>query len=137
MALFRGMTADAIDGFPAIENTASGLGVRPKIGNDGDIPVVNGLVSPNTGGMSTSFSDPAAMPNHRKPRWMKGGTQKFYQMYSIDERLVPHDLVARSDSPRKPSHRSVEPIREMSFDDYVEHLVSTRHAWNVYGPFPE
>jgi hypothetical protein len=137
MALFRGMTADATDGFPFSGNTAGGLGARPKVGRAGDIPVANGLVSPNSGGMSTAFSDPMAIPGYRRPTWMKGGTQRHYQMYLIDDALVPGDLVARPDDPKSPLHRSVEPIREMSFEEYVRHILSTRQAWRVYGPFPE
>ena len=49
--LFRGMRA-APDGLPEIGDTAKTLGVRPNT----DLPVVDGIVEPHTGGMSVNTS---------------------------------------------------------------------------------
>ena len=50
--LFRGMRA-APDGLPEIGDTAKTLGVRPNT----DLPVVDGIVEPHTGGMSVNTTD--------------------------------------------------------------------------------
>ena len=59
--LFRGMRS-APDGLPEIGDAAKTLGVRPNT----DLPVVDGMVDPHTGGMSVNTTT-EAIPPFRKP----------------------------------------------------------------------
>lgn len=129
MTLFRGMRPDPNDGLPINENSAGGLGARPKNGDEGDIPVVAGRVFPETGGMSTA-TDAMALPPYRRPKAFDGINDKF-RIYSLEEEFLAVGLIARQDAPKdRPSHRCVEPTEESDFDTYVSNLRSTRANWS-------
>lgn len=128
MDLYRGMRPDPIDGYPVTENTAGGLGVRPKNGEFGDIQIVEGRVSPCTGGMSTA-TDPMSLPPFRRPKIFDGTNDK-YRVYVVKAAVLPKKLTARQDDPvNEPNHRSVEPAEEMDFDAYVANLRASRADW--------
>jgi hypothetical protein len=67
--------------------------VRPDV----DIPVVDGQVAPQTGGMSVS-DDPEELPVHRLPPAL-GGSSKDRVFEYPDERGLPPTLAARFDNP--------------------------------------
>lgn len=124
--LFRGMRPDVADPHrPQCGSTASTLGVRPE-----DIPVTDGLVHPETGGMSVVCDDPETLPEHRKPR-ERGGTAKGVEIFALDEAVLPATLLARQDDPTYPSHRSVEPSVACAFQVYEGYLHGTKGNWNL------
>lgn len=125
------MRPDLADGYPVAENSAGGLGARPKNGDSGDIPVIEGRVSPGTGGMSTA-TDPMSLPPFRRPRAFDGTNDK-YRIYAIEAVQLPEKLIARQDDPiKEPNHRSVEPAEEMDSDSYVAKLRASRSNWRQY-----
>lgn len=131
MVLFRGMRPDPDDRLPLVENSAGGLGVRPAEGESGDIPVLNGMVHPSTGGMSVAV-DPMSLPGFRRPKALGGTNDKFF-VYSITEPNLPEGLIVRQDDPiESPDHRSVEPAEVTQFDVYLSKIRSTRPFWSVY-----
>lgn len=128
MDLYRGMRPDPTDGYPVAENTAGGLGVRPKCGELGDIPVVEGRVSPSTGGMSTA-TDLMSLPPFRRPKIFDGTNDK-YRVYVIEAAALSKKLTVRQDDPVcEPNHRSIEPAEEMDFETYVANLRASRANW--------
>lgn len=131
MTLFRGMRPDPSDALPLVEDSAGGLGVRQKLEDKGDVPVVDGRVQPGTGGMSVSV-DPMALPGFRRPRAF-GGTNDKYRIYAIPEEVLPGPLTIRQDAPiDRPSHRCIEPVQTMLFEDYRDAIRSTRPSWRLY-----
>lgn len=116
--IHRGMKEDK--GKPAAGDSARTLGVRPDI----DIPVdANGMVYPNTGGMSAAPSV-EALPTHRKPPEF-GGTGKD-PVWKIDINDLGPDLTYVPDSPQ---HGTVQPTRPMTLDDYQKALANTNANW--------
>lgn len=123
--LYRGMRPDQSQK-PVCGETATVLGVRPK-----DIPMENGIVRPNTGGMSVTCDDPNMLPEHRKPEAI-GGTARNLMIFYIEESQLPDDLVARQDQPIEiPSHRSVEPVRPCPYVNYLASLHGTKDHWTA------
>ena len=123
--LYRGMRV-APDSLPLVDRSASALGVRPGI----DIPVLDGRVRPNTGGMSVTADHLMAMPDHRLPK-VFGGTS-VHPVFRLAYTDLSPNLVARCDRPAKsPYHRVVEPAVECSFDEYEGLLARTRVHWII------
>jgi hypothetical protein len=122
MHFFRGMKAD-IDGSPLVGNTAVTLGVRAE-----DIPVTNGFVSPQTGGMSVTHPDPELLPAHRRPPSL-GGIAK-HPVFFIAEIDIKGNLVARCvPIGEDDSHYCIEPLSECAFEAYEEELHATKNSW--------
>lgn len=131
MTIYRGMKPDTLDGLPKVANKSWGLGVRTAPDERPDLPVVDGTVRPNTGGMSVHV-DPSHLPGFVRP-FALGGISRSHTVYSLEEECLPASLMARQDKPMKdPTHRCVEPSMEMALDDYLAALVSTRFQWRIY-----
>lgn len=126
-ALYRGMMEEP-DGLPVVgSDSARKLGARP----DYDIPVVplgdpNGIVDPNTGGMSTAPADLMNLPSFRRPVAC-GGTSND-PVFRIYRWQLGADLQTNP-SPGNPSDVLVEPSRTMSIGEYEQFLASTRGSW--------
>jgi hypothetical protein len=107
-------------GGPLVGPTARTLGVRPGY----DIPIVGGLVSPGTGGLSVAPDRPENLPEHRRsPQF--GGTGKD-PVWEIDVDFLGGDVVFRQD---KPAHGLFEPAREMSIDEFQRALADLAPRW--------
>lgn len=129
MTLFRGMRPDGETGLPQVGNARNGLDVVAGDPPVGDIPVREGIVAPESGGMSVVTDDPILLPVHRKPKSL-GGTAKGYTIYAIEEIELPRTLVARQDKPEElPAHRSIEPRTRCTFISYREAIHATRNNW--------
>ena len=112
---------EGADGTPETGPSARTLGVREGT----DIPVdENGLVKPNTGGMSVAPDTPTNLPAHRRPP-SHGGTGKDPVYGTNTDQLGP-DLQFRQDSP---THGVVEPAREMPVEDFQKALGDTASDW--------
>ncbi len=110
------------NGTPKVGESARTLGVRHNI----DIPIgENGMVHPNTGGMSVSPS-PNDLPIHRKPT-AYGGTGKD-PVWSININDLGSDLKYVPDSP---GHGTIQPTRTMTFEDYQKALEETLLRWGL------
>lgn len=115
------------DGLPECGPSKRTLGA--KEGEEGDIPVDdNGMVKPDTGGMSVSPPPPEHLPDYRRPP-KYGGTVKKAKLYEIDTNELPEALKARSDPNNPERHVFIEPAWEMSFEDYEQVLENTRLLW--------
>ena len=123
--LYRAMKADE-DGSPAEERSARGLGVR-VYAEDGewDLPVNEGRVQPNTGGMSVAVDDPRELPPWRRPRSL-GGTGSD-AVFELNESHLPERLVLRRTSRR--GHGLVEPREDMPIEEYEALLGETKPRW--------
>jgi hypothetical protein len=131
MTIYRGMKPDKLDRLPIVANKSWGLGVRTATDAKPDLPVVNGKVCPNTGGMSVHV-DPFSLPGFVRP-FALGGFSTTHEVYSLEEECLPASLMARQDKPMQdPTHRCVEPSMEMALEDYLAALVSTRSQWRIY-----
>jgi hypothetical protein len=121
MRLFRLMKTDT-DGKPLVGDRAMALGVRPadpaKPLKRSDVPAVNGTdpVRPLEGGLSC-YADPADIAL----------AAKQLQLWSIDERDVPPELLVRLTGPG--SHHHIEPGDEMPLNEFQELLADTRDFW--------
>jgi hypothetical protein len=103
-----------------VNPSARSLGVRPG----DDIPVINGRVSPGSGGMSVAPDGPMHLPDHRRPPNF-GGTGKD-PVWEIAIDSLGNDLIFRQD---KPNHGLVEPAREMSIDEFQQALAGLAPKW--------
>lgn len=131
MALFRGMRPDPTDQLPLVSNTASGLGVREGAPPIGDIPVYDGWVKPQEGGMSVVADAPDSLPGHRVPP--PKGTGKHHLIFSLEEEQLPAQLIARQDQPENnPAHRSIEPVEDCRIEEFRQQIVSTRKDWKIF-----
>lgn len=108
-----------------IPRAGSGLGIRPKVGVDGDIPVVDGLVHPRTGGLSTS-SDPMEVPPYRLPK-RHGGPNDKHELFEIETDALGPNLVHRQDG--EAWHYVLEPSVVMAFADFENAVRATRPLW--------
>ena len=130
---YRAMTPDT-DGLPVIGRNARTLGVRIP----GDIsPDENGIVKPETGGMSVAPGSIWNVPNHRRPRGMqKGSTGPSGDfMYEIKESAIPVTrLVIRCDPAQPELHGFVEPATPVELSTYESDLASTRVDWRRIWP---
>ena len=120
--IFRGMKDDG--GYPKIESSARGLGVREGI----DITVdANGMVEPGKNGMSMSPS-PQDLPSHRRPPEF-GGTGKD-PVWQIDTSDLGDDLKY---VPDKPGHGTIQPSKKMTLERYKQALGSLRRKFRKVG----
>jgi hypothetical protein len=117
--LYRAMREDAAGG-PGVGSTARQLGVRPNV----DIPVLNGQVSPFTGGLSVAPDHPANLHRLRRPP-AYGGTGKD-PVWCLALNQVGADLQFRQDSA---THGLLQPRRIMSLDDFQLALAATKPLW--------
>ena len=122
--LYRGMKADE-DGYPATGESGARLGVRIP----DDIPADDqGMVVPNTGGMSVVADDPTKLPGHRRPATLNG-TSKF-PIFRIAVTAVPDSLAVRQDQPKTYSaHRVIEPAAKMTIGEFRQNIYGTRTSW--------
>jgi hypothetical protein len=75
--------------------------------------------------MSVAPRTPSNLPGHRRPsEW--GGTGKD-PVWGIDEDKLRPDLRLVPDSP---SHGTIQPIREMTWEEYLDALWRTRADWS-------
>ena len=120
--LFRGMKENA--GFPALDASARGLGVRPGI----DVPAValDDMVQPGTGGVSVSPDDPLNLPVYRRPPAFQGTGRD--PVWTIAEADLGPDLCFRPD-PTNPSHGFLEPSRPMTLQEYALAIARTQSLW--------
>jgi len=123
--LYRAMRPDA-DGRPEVGPHAEKIGVRAE----DDIPVTSeGMVHPQSGGMSVTANDPMMLPVHRRPINMQGNSKKTV-VFKIEQPELPGCLVARIDKPIElPAHRSIEPRECCTFLLFEQALASTRDNW--------
>ncbi|MFC4856907.1 RHS repeat-associated core domain-containing protein [Actinophytocola glycyrrhizae] len=130
--LYRGMKVDPTDGRPLVQDSKRGLGAKIDEPNP-DIHVdKNGMVHPNTGGMSVSPDSLQNLPSHRRPK-THGGTSPDtgWCMNSCD---LPPGLKYRPDPSNPKKHGFIEPARSMPLSEYQRLLRSTRHLWEVVPP---
>lgn len=116
--LYRSMTRSGT--MPEVGRSRRKLGIVP----DGDIPVVDGMVSPQTGGMSVSRGSPFSLPDHRRPPEF-GGEGKD-PVWRIQEHQLGGKLRLRMDSR---THGLVEPATKMCLAEYEKALEETRPSW--------
>lgn len=121
--IYRSMKMDNM-GMPIEEESARGLGVRVN----GDIPVIEGMVSPFTGGMSVAPDDPKNLPLHRRPANL-GGTGKD-PVFVMNTKDLPYGLMY---DPDKPDHGTIQPAFPMPYEAYKALLSTTKLLWKPYG----
>ena len=127
MRVLRGMRA-APDGLPLAGPSARTLGARPGSPPEGDIPIIGGMVYPGTGGMSVSPPPAKNLPRFRRPP-EHGGTARNIKLYELDTDGLPDELRARPDPKDPQRHAFIEPMRQMSFEEYEQALEETRGLW--------
>lgn len=113
----------AEDGYPILGAGTRTLGSRPGI----DIPVEDGHVKPEAGGMSVSPNYPMNLPQHRRPPPF-GGTGRD-PVFVIDDGDLGPALRHRPDPDGPSVHGFVEPRATMSFEDYQAAIWGTRESW--------
>ncbi|NTX19499.1 hypothetical protein HT748_08285 [Burkholderia cepacia] len=102
--VYRAMKTGS-DGLPVAEPTARGLGARPGV----DIPVdSNGMVHPDTGGISVAPESARNLPPHRRPENL-GGTGKDCA-YVLNTSDLPKSLKYVRDSAK---HWTGQPFVEI------------------------
>lgn len=126
--LYRAMRA--APGGPECGPAANKLGVRvpaepppPQVDVE---PDVDGVVHPQTGGMSV-FSAIRALPISRLPT-AHGGYNKKDLLFVIDESAVAAPLVHRPDHG---AHGTIQPKEAMHIDAYQRALCQTKPIWEV------
>jgi RHS repeat-associated protein len=120
--VYRGMRAAGEQ--PSPGPTARQLGVRP----DTDIPVVDGMVQPGTGGMSVAPS-PQALPSFRRPPEFGGtGSDPVWGISTSD--LGPRLRYV----PDSPTHGTIQPAEVMSIGDFQAALCETGACWSRVRP---
>ncbi len=107
-------------GGPVLGPTARTLGVRPQI----DIPVVAGMVFPDTGGLSVAPDSPMNLHRLRRPPEYGGsGKDPVWVFFLI---ILDGDLQFRRDTP---THGLIEPSRAMTLDEFQAALARTQPYW--------
>jgi hypothetical protein len=119
-------------GKPIVEDSAKGLEVRPT-----DVPVKEGLVYPQTGGMSVQ-SHWRDLPAHRLPKRLSSEAQDAHGSnelvcFRLGEGLfkegpVAPELALRLDTP---THGLVEPREITSIEAYKSALAATKNQWII------
>ncbi len=123
LKLYRAMQADA-DRLPRVGPKGRMLGVRIQ-GRKIDLPVTDGNVKPETGGLSVTMGVIEELPFHRLPRRL-GGEGKdpvFMMTWKARKGLALQ--------PSGPPHYEIEPSEEMSLDRYEAYLEGTRNEWTI------
>jgi hypothetical protein len=115
------------NGTPVLGESARTLGVRID-GDKPDIPVKsNGYVAPNTGGMS-AVPNPMMLMPYRRPKEFGGTGQD--PVFRIKVKLLSPNLFYNPDVPDdKETHGTIQPIREMKYEEYKKALESTQNQW--------
>jgi hypothetical protein len=131
--VFRAMRKDA-DGLPLVEQSASGLGVRPGVDIDVD---PRGDVLVNAKGMSVSpnWRD---LPLFRIPerlRHLKPGARGSNNTFCLCSGSGPFQRGDFAEGltlePDSAIHGTIAPARLMPLDDYRSALEATRPTWHV------
>lgn len=117
--IYRSMKGDDM-GFPLVEESARGLGVRINQ----DIPLAYDQVLPLTGGMSTAPDNPLNLPSHRRPPSL-GGTGKD-PVFEFNTKNLPLGLKWVQDAP---GHGTIQPSFVMPYETYKTLLSSTKYLW--------
>lgn len=125
MSVFRSMRAGR-DSFPVCGSTARTLGVRVP---DDIKPDIDGLVHPETGGMSVAVGTPENLRPHRRPPSF-GGRGKDPVFHLLLGSIEP-DLSYRADPKDPESHGFIEPGNVVALDAYQEALCDTRSEWRI------
>lgn len=123
-SMFRAMKAEP-DGLPRVGRSSRELGIRVN-GPIRDLPVgEDGIVDPETGGMSVALDVVQNLSKPRLPRSLGGeGRDPVFTMRKAE---VSGTLTLRVD--RYP-HALVEPIRRCLLVEFESDLASTRSFWN-------
>jgi hypothetical protein len=117
------MRADR-SGLPELGTSSSTLGARKGY----DLLVdEEGLVHPNTEGMSVTPDDWRRMRRDRTPPEL-GGTGR-HPMFTIDTDNLGPRLQFRRDPGNPVRHGFIEPTRTMSFDEYQAAIHATAASW--------
>lgn len=131
MDLYRGMRL-AADGLPEhCPGTNVGLSVRsgPAGTRAIDIPVEDGHVQPNTGGMSTFTVVDHIRPHYLPKRY--GGADDSMEVFRLDQRrLAPAVLTAYRAG--KATHFVIAPVVRCPLQDFEGHLFQTRPDWTIH-----
>lgn len=122
------MRADG-DGLPKVGEGGRYLGAR-HAGKFRDIDVdEDGMVHPESGGMSVSPPPPENLPEHRRPPRFGGyGEDPLYELHT-DE--LPPELSYRPDTRDPERHGYIEPARRMTFEGYRRAIHETRFLWRL------
>lgn len=122
--LFRCMRADD-DGHPVTGASLSTLGIRER-----DVkPQADGLVHPQTGGMSVTPDRWEDMPKPLLPVPLGGeGRHPLFCMPCV---ALPSSLAARID---RPGHALVENTAACTFQVLQEDIQGTRLSWEPHEP---
>jgi hypothetical protein len=86
-----------------------------------------GMVDPESGGMSVSPESPEYLPTHRRPPSL-GGTG-LDPCWEIADEELGEGLVYRVDEDEPLPHGFVEPAWRMHLDEYEDLLAATRELW--------
>ena len=131
--VFRAMRRDE-DGLPHVEQSASGLGVRPRVNIDLD-PQDNTLMNGKGMSVSPNWRD---MPLFRIPgrlRHLKPGARGSDNTFCFCCGTGP---IQRGDfaeglmlEPDSATHGTIAPARVMPLGDYQSALAATRPDWRV------
>jgi hypothetical protein len=108
------------DGRPLVVDTARGLGVRTE---DDIFPDEDGMVEPDSGGMSVALAPEHLPPWRRPPAHGGDGPDPLWELETDD---LPDGLTCSADSE---THAMIEPSRRMEMDVYQELLAETRDLW--------
>jgi hypothetical protein len=137
--IYRAMRADGDK--PELGYSASSLGVRvPPDGSPDITPDENGVVYPDSGGMSVAPSW-RRLPTHRIPKRLKSkapdaiGSNSLFCWRMGDgpflKEALTGDLALSPDAGEDPAHGVVEPARAMPMSAYQAAIGATREQWTV------
>lgn len=107
-------------GNPKVGDTARTLGVRINVENVDIVVDANGMVHPNTGGMSVSPRIADLLAHRRLSEF--GGTGKDPVWRTNINDLGP-ELVYVSDSP---THGTIQPTKTMTIEEYQKALANIK-----------
>jgi hypothetical protein len=114
-------------GVPKTGASGATLGVRLS-GRSRDIDVgADGMVSPNTGGLSVSPLPPQNLPEHRRPAEFGGISD--HPVFVMDTDDLPPKLRYRPDPANPKRHGFIEPAQDMSSEEYQRAVHGTRSLW--------
>lgn len=116
----------AADGKPLCGSSANELGLRPGVDVTEDS---NGLVQPETGGLSTTPDDPSLLPPHVRPPSF-GGKGKL-PVFVLDVAVLNDKLSSRRDPKHPRSHAFIEPRVTMTLTVLQEILGAGRGNWEI------
>jgi hypothetical protein len=125
--LYRSMKMNE-DGAPEVGPTGRTLGARVPPNKFADIkPDENGIVYPNTGGMSASPNSVYNLGPNQKPVQFGGnGKDPVWCIYECD--LGPNLRFNQNSS----THGFIEPAYPMNVDKYQQALAATRNSWHLF-----